>query len=67
MIIGIARVSTTEQNLGLRYYDVKPAFDVSVDARVDVTEARKNLVSAHQQERSGLVRVTALKIQRVQF
>jgi DNA invertase Pin-like site-specific DNA recombinase len=31
MIIGYARVSTTAQNLGLRYDDVKPAFDASVD------------------------------------
>ena len=30
MIIGYARVSTTEQNLGLRHDDVKPAFDASV-------------------------------------
>ena len=37
MIIGYARVSTTEQNLGLRYDDVKPAFDASVDQ----TELRK--------------------------
>jgi DNA invertase Pin-like site-specific DNA recombinase len=31
MIIGYGRVSTTEQNLGLRHDDVKPAFDASVD------------------------------------
>jgi DNA invertase Pin-like site-specific DNA recombinase len=31
MIIGYARVSTTEQNLGLRHDDVKPAFNASVD------------------------------------
>jgi len=31
MIIGDARVSTTEQNLGLQNDDVKPAFDASVD------------------------------------
>jgi DNA invertase Pin-like site-specific DNA recombinase len=37
MIIGYARVSTTEQNLGLRHDDLKPAFDASVDP----TEARK--------------------------
>ncbi len=36
MIIGYARVSTTEQNLGLRHDDLKPAFDASVDP----TEAR---------------------------
>jgi hypothetical protein len=40
MIIGYARVSTTEQNLGLRHDDVKPAFDASVDH----TEARKATV-----------------------
>jgi hypothetical protein len=43
MIIGYARVSTKEQNLGLRHDDLKPAFDASVDqteaAKVDVTEA----------------------------
>jgi hypothetical protein len=37
MIIGYARVSTTELNLGLRHDDVTPAFD----AWVDPTEARK--------------------------
>jgi hypothetical protein len=31
MIIGCARVSTTEQDLGLRHDDLKPAFDASVD------------------------------------
>jgi len=31
MIIGYARLSTTEQNLGLRHDDLKPAFDASVD------------------------------------
>ncbi|MGO9916471.1 MAG: hypothetical protein ACLQIB_17475 [Isosphaeraceae bacterium] len=31
MIIGYARVSTTEQNLGLEHDDLKPAFDASVD------------------------------------
>jgi hypothetical protein len=31
MIIGYARVSTTEQNLGLRHDDLKPAFEASVD------------------------------------
>jgi hypothetical protein len=31
MIISHAKVSTTEQNLGLRHDDVKPAFDASVD------------------------------------
>jgi DNA invertase Pin-like site-specific DNA recombinase len=36
MIIGYARVSTTEQNLGLEHDDLKPAFDASVDP----TEAR---------------------------
>jgi len=36
MIIGYARLSTTEQNLGLEHDDLKPAFDASVDE----TEAR---------------------------
>jgi len=36
MIIGYARVSTTEQNLGLRHDELKPARDASVD----VTDAR---------------------------
>jgi DNA invertase Pin-like site-specific DNA recombinase len=36
LIIGYARVSTTEQNLGLRHDELKPAFD----AAVDQTEAR---------------------------
>jgi DNA invertase Pin-like site-specific DNA recombinase len=40
MIIGYARVSTTEQNLGLRHDDLKPAFDASVDQ----TDARKATV-----------------------
>ena len=31
MIIGYARVSTTEQNLGLQHDDVKPAADASDD------------------------------------
>ena len=31
MIISYARVSTTEQNLGLRHDDLKPASDTSVD------------------------------------
>ena len=31
MRIGYARVSTTEQNLGLRQHGLKPAFDASVD------------------------------------
>ena len=31
MIVGYVRVSTTQQNLGLRHDDLKPAFDVSVD------------------------------------
>ncbi len=36
MLIGYARVSTTEQNLGSRHDDLKPAYDASVDQ----TEAR---------------------------
>jgi len=39
MIIGYARVSTTEQNLGLDHDDLKPAFDASVDP----TDARKSM------------------------
>jgi hypothetical protein len=31
LIIGYARVSTTEQNLGLEHDDLKPDFDASVD------------------------------------
>jgi hypothetical protein len=31
MIIGYARSSTMEQNLGLLHGDLKPAFDASVD------------------------------------
>jgi hypothetical protein len=31
MTIGYARISTTEQNLGLDHDDLKPAFDASVD------------------------------------
>jgi hypothetical protein len=30
-MIGYARVSTTEPNLGLRHDELKPAFDASVD------------------------------------
>jgi hypothetical protein len=37
LIVGYARVSTTERNLGLRHDELKPAFDASVDP----TEARK--------------------------
>jgi len=36
MIIGYARVSTTEQHLGLRHDELNPARDASVDP----TEAR---------------------------
>ena len=31
MIVGYARVSTAEQNLGLEHDNLKPAFDASVD------------------------------------
>ena len=37
MIIGYARVSTTEQNIRLDQDDLKPAIDASVDS----TDARK--------------------------
>jgi DNA invertase Pin-like site-specific DNA recombinase len=47
MIIGYARVSTTEQNLGLDHDDLKPAFDASVDP----TEAR--LRNDQAQQRRG--------------
>ena len=39
MIIGYARVSTTEQKFGLRHDDLKPKFDASVD----YTEVRYSL------------------------
>jgi len=31
MIVGYARVSTTEKNFGLRHHEVKPARDMSVE------------------------------------
>ena len=31
MIIGYAKVATTDQNLGIGHDDLKPAFDASVD------------------------------------
>jgi hypothetical protein len=31
MIIGYAKVATTDQNLGIRHDDLKPAFNASVD------------------------------------
>jgi hypothetical protein len=40
MIISYARVSTTEQNLGFRHDELKPALDASVDHTVEVTDAR---------------------------
>ncbi len=46
MIIGYARVSTTEQNLGLGHDDLKPAFDGSVDQ----TEARKGTTRTDARE-----------------
>ncbi len=48
MIIGYARVSTTEQNLGLEDDDLKPAFDASVDqteARCEVASGPKTVES----------------------
>jgi len=47
LIIGYARVSTTEQNLGLRHDDLEPAFDASVDP----TEARLRNDAAHLSRR----------------
>ena len=41
MIIGYARVSTTEQNLGLDHDDLKPAFDASVDQTPKRATARR--------------------------
>jgi hypothetical protein len=41
MIIGDAKVSTTEQNLALEHDNLKPAFDASVDP----TDARNTRVS----------------------
>jgi hypothetical protein len=42
MIIGYAKVSATEQNLGLRHDGLKPAFDASVDP----TDARSAWLTA---------------------
>jgi hypothetical protein len=39
MIIGYAKVATTDQNLGIRHDDLKPAFDASVDP-TNVTSLR---------------------------
>jgi len=47
MIIGYARVSTTEQNLGLRHDELKPARDASVD----VTDARRSAALSRPQSR----------------
>jgi hypothetical protein len=49
MIIGYARASTTEQNLGLLNVDLKPAFDASVD----LTDARKGTGSGGQRRRTA--------------
>jgi hypothetical protein len=43
MIIGYARVSTTERNLGLQHDDLEPVFDASVDQ----TDARTATVRAY--------------------
>jgi len=53
MIIGYARVSTTEQNLGLRHDELKPAFDASVDQ----TDARR-INQAHVPGGRGELRPT---------
>ncbi len=39
MIIGYVRFSTPAQDYGLRYDELKLAFDASVDVTVDVTDA----------------------------
>jgi hypothetical protein len=46
LIIGYASVSTTEQNLGLRHDDLKPAFDASVD-QTDPRNARASNIIDH--------------------
>ncbi len=50
MIIDGARVSTTEQNLGLRHDDLKPAFDDSVDP----TDAGYYLATESRRRARGL-------------
>jgi len=52
MTISYARVSTTEQNLGLEHDDLKPAFDASVDQTVDPTEASKGTDSGVSRRRT---------------
>jgi len=49
MRIGDARDSTTEQNLGLRHDDLKPAYDASVD----VTDARRPNDQGQQPAHAG--------------
>jgi DNA invertase Pin-like site-specific DNA recombinase len=53
MIIGYARVSTTEQNLGLRHGDLKRAFDASVDP----TDARKEVRNPDKASRQAKVKL----------
>ena len=55
MIIGGARVSATEQNLGLRHDDLKPAFDASVD---QYGSALRNATGQRNQPPSVTVRLT---------
>ena len=55
MIIGYARVSTTEQNLGLEHADLKPAFNASVDPTAwNSRGARSSQGHAQAAQRSGV-------------
>jgi hypothetical protein len=47
LIVGYARVSTTERNLGLRHDELKPAFDASVD----VTDAQRTETASGRRAR----------------
>jgi hypothetical protein len=57
LIIGYARVSTTEQNLGLRHDELKPAFDASVDP----TEARCEVASSPETVESPFMLTNLLR------